>query len=255
MLNRLQKLILLFLSVSIQNIYGQSDEIKIISMEDALQLSALNFTETTPEFYEKEIKCAYYNWIYNINKIRILTKKKEQYNNLIRITDLKYKAGDINIAEKSLRESEYMKIELNCVAARNDLLTSENDLKRILSVKYDILPANDSLVRYILPAGITDKSIGDTLIINDFRSYILYKEFDNLKIQLKMYDEQLIFYKKVLAYTQQTVTAVKLRFENEDIEYTDYVKLINEALDFDLDYLTTLNLYNQTALEIESYFN
>jgi hypothetical protein len=255
MLNRLKEVILLFLSVIIQNIYGQPDEIKILSLEDALQLSALNFPQSTPEFYKKEIKCTYYNWIYNINKLRILTEKKELYNNLIKTTDLKFKAGDINIAEKALIESEYLKIELNCVTARNDLLISESALKRILSIEHDILPGNDSMVRYKLSSGIADTSHDDTLNINDFKSYVLHKEFINLKIKLKMYDEQLIFYKKVLAYTQETVAAIKSRFENEDIEYTDYVKVINGALDVDLSYLTTLNFYNQTALEIESYFN
>ncbi len=255
MLNTFQKVTLLILLISIQNIHGQTDDLKVLSIEEALKVSAGNFPDKTPGILEKEIKSAYYSWIYYINRLRILTEKKELYGNLVKIAELKYKAGEINIAEKALSESEYLKTEVHCVTARNELLISENNLKRALSIKNDILPENDSLARYNLPADIHSRPLDDTLNINDHRSYILHKEFENLKFQLKMYDEQLIFYRKVLTNTEKTIAAVKSRYDNEDIEYSDYLNIVNNALDFNLDYLKALNLYNQTALKIEAYFN
>jgi outer membrane protein TolC len=255
MLNRTLKVIILLLIISIENTYCQSDKIIILSIKEALELSAINFTGTNTKFYEKELKSAYYNWIYYINQLKILEEKKTLFNDLIKIYKLKHKSGEISLVEKSVTESEYLKIEIQYKTAEYGLLISENDLKRILLIKDDLLPENDSLTRYELPPETIGKSVYDTLKICDNENYILYREFYNLKIRLALYDEQLLFYKEVLKNSQHTVSAIKLRYRNEDIEYSDYVDILNDALDFKLAYLNTLNLYNQTALKIESYFN
>ena len=255
MLNTLQKIIIFSLAISINSVYGQSDEIKRLSIKDALDLSAENIPGSTSKFHENEIKCAYYNWIYYINRLKILTEKKALYNDLIKISGLKFKAGEINLAEKALAELKYLKIELQSVETQYNLLISENDLKRILLIPDDLLPVNDSLIRYDLPSDINSYSVPDTLNIYDSGNYMLHKNYDNLKIKLIKYDEQITFYKKVLKFNQQTISAIKLRYKGEDIEYSDYINIINEVLNLKLEYLMTLNLYNQTALKIESYFN
>lgn len=255
MLNRIQKLIILLLIVSITSTYSQSNKITILSIKDALELTAINFPGTNSKFYEKELKSAYYRWIYYINQLKILTEKKNLFNNLIKIYELKLKSGEISLAEKTLAESEYLKTEIQYKTAENSILISENDLKRILLTRNDLLPENDSLIRYDLPAVTISKLLYDTLDLKDNENILYNRESDSLKFRLKLYKEQLLFYKEVLKNSQLVVSAIKLRYRNEDIEYSDYVNILNEALDFKLGYLNILNLYNQTALKIESHFN
>ena len=236
-----------------QNIYSQTDGITILNIEEALKIPGENMQDKIPGFREKEIKGSYFSWIYCISRLRILTEKKELYGNLAKIAGLKYEEGEINIALRALSESEYLKTEVHCVAARNELLMAENDLKRALSIKNDIMPENDSLVRYELQADIADISAGDSITGDSRESYTMLKNFENLKLQLKMYDEQIIFYLKVLTNADQTKAAAKARYENEDIEYTDYLNIVDDALDFKLEYLKAMNNYNQTAIKIEAY--
>ncbi len=56
-----------------------------------------------------------------------------------------------------------------------------------------------------------------------------------------------------LGQADQLLEINRAKFENEDIDYTEYTQKADEAFQIQLDYLETLNNYNQTAIQLEFY--
>ncbi len=254
MLNKGFKIICFSLTFLICNVFGQDNQINILNLKDALALAHRNLPDTVSDTYDYNIKSAYYYWIYNHNRFKVLNEKKLLYKDFMVISGLQFKSGEINLLKKSLAEIEYFKIESQYSDGRHDLLISENNLKKLLYTSDSIIPENDSLQKYYLPEKKTDKPPQD--IINDnYEDFAAQNDYRSLKLLLEKYDKQLEYYEEILSFAQQLIKTTRLKYNSEDIEYFHYINIISRALDFKIEYLNTLNLYNQTALKIEMYID
>ena len=254
MLNTIYKIIYCSSIILICSGSVRTQEIIVLGLSDALELAHKNMPDSTTDNYDYNIKSAYNNWIYNHNRFNIFNEKKALFKDFMIISDLHFKSGEINLIDKALAETVYLKVELQYSGAENDLLISENNLKKLLYIHNNILPENDSLGKYYLPASIMGESLKDS-IIGNYADFAVRIDYINLMLLLRRYDKQLIYYEKILALAQQLIAATRLRYENEDIEFFHYISIISNAIDLKLEYLKTLNLYNQTALKIEMYNN
>jgi cobalt-zinc-cadmium resistance protein CzcA len=76
----------------------------------------------------------------------------------------------------------------------------------------------------------------------------------NLEYELNNYFKKLQYFKQVgLDQADQLLELNRAKFEIEDIDYTEYTQKADEAFRIQLDYLETLNNYNQTAIQLEFY--
>jgi hypothetical protein len=254
MLNKISEIILFSSIVLICNSSVGAQEIILSGLKEALDLAHKNLPDSISDRYDYNVKSAYYNWIYNHNRIKVLNERKFLYKDYIKISELHFKSGEINLINKTLAESEYLKFESQYSDAQYDLFISENKLKRFLYTDDNILPENDSLRKYYLPENIIGESLKDSIIRN-YSDFAVRNDYFNLVFLLKKYNKQLMYHEKLLSLAQQLIAATRLRYDNEDIEYFQYIKIINDAIDLKLEYLKTLNLYNQTLLKIEMYNN
>lgn len=254
MLNTRFKIIFFALTLLICYASGQDNEIKKLRLKDALDLAHKNLPDTLSEAYDNNIKSAYYYWIYNYNRFKVLKEKKLLYKDFMVISGLHFKSGEINLMKKSLAEIEYFKVESQYSNAQNDFLISENNLKEFLYTDDKILPGNDSLGKYYLPDNILSMFLQDSSI-NNYEDFAAQNDYQNLGLLLEKYDIQLEYYEEILSLAQKLILTARLRYNSEDIEYFHYINIISSALDFKLEYLKTLNLYNQTALKIEMYID
>jgi len=228
--------------------------IRVIRLADALDEANINFHDTISDVYACSIKSEYYTWIYNHSRLKVLDEKRTLYSDLLAISELHYKSGESALISKALAETEYLKVESQYSDAGNDVLVSENNLRKLLFINDDIQPGSDSLEKYYLPPGITEIEESDS-ITGDYADFILLREYVNLMLLLNKYEGRLVYYGKIMNITQRLVDAVRLKYESEDIEYYDYVDLMSGAIDLRLKYLKALNSYNQAALKIELYVN
>ena len=77
---------------------------------------------------------------------------------------------------------------------------------------------------------------------------------ENLEYELNNYFKKLQYFNMVgLGQADQLLEINRAKFENEDIDYTEYTQKAAEAFQIQLDYLETLNNYNQTAIQLEFY--
>jgi outer membrane protein TolC len=254
MLNRISSSIYFSLLILLCSASAKSNEIIVLGLKDALELAHLNQPDSISDNYDYNIRSAYLKWIYDHNRLKILSEKRLLYTDFMIISDLHFKSGEIGIIKKSLTETGYLKVETQYSDAQYDLLISENNLKKLLYTSNDILPESDSLVKYYLPSGFTQVSQKDSIfgLYSDFRARLNYL---NLALLLEKYDKQLLYYEKIYSLAQQLISATKLRYDSEDIEYFDYINITGNAIDLKLEYLKVLYLYNQAALKIEIYDN
>jgi cobalt-zinc-cadmium resistance protein CzcA len=84
--------------------------------------------------------------------------------------------------------------------------------------------------------------------------FIHERKRENLEYELNNYFKKLQFFNQVgLEQADQLIEINRTKFENEDIEYTEFIQKTDEAFQIRLDYLETLNNYNQTAIQLEFY--
>ncbi len=252
MLNTIYRIICIFLMVLISVSSVRTQEIVLSGIADVLAMAHKNLPDSTSDTYNYNIKSAYFKWIYDHNRFRVFNEKKVLYKDFMIISDLHFKSGETNLISKALAETEFLRFESQYSDAEFDLMVSENNLKKLLFTVNDIMTEYDNLEKYCLSEDIVNVAIQDS-IVHNYRDFAVRHNYLNLVLLLRKYDQQLVYQEKILSLAKQLIISTRSRYDNEDMEYFQYIKIVSNAIDFKLEYLKTLNLYNQTALKIEMY--
>ncbi len=69
----------------------------------------------------------------------------------------------------------------------------------------------------------------------------------------KLYRRVAYYNKSGLQQSDVLIKTLKLKYEKEEIEYFEYIRGMEEALDIQLEYIEALNNYNQKAIDLEFY--
>ena len=128
--------------------------------EKELQLAQKNITAET--------KIAWYHWILLINQHKIKQKQVELYQEFVRIAQLKYELGESNLLEQTMAETEYASTKNELLKLTEQLIIAENNLKQIMHIEGNLLPENDSLAIYALPAGTNPHERFSSSILLDY---------------------------------------------------------------------------------------
>lgn len=77
---------------------------------------------------------------------------------------------------------------------------------------------------------------------------------ENLVLELNRTFKEILFYDHyALVQANQLSQRARLQFENEEIEYIEFVRQLEAAASVRLEYLDAMNRYNQTAIQLEFY--
>jgi len=88
----------------------------------------------------------------------------------------------------------------------------------------------------------------------EYQKFNIEKEIENLVIHLDQIQNDLIYYhENALKKSELLKHTAKVQFENEEIEYLEFLESINAAQEIELGYLNTLYNYNETAIKLEFY--
>ena len=128
--------------------------------EKELQLAQKNITAET--------KIAWYHWILLINQHEIKQKQVKLYQEFVRIAQLKYELGESNLLEQTMAETEYASTKNELLKLTEQLIIAENNLKQIMHIEGNLLPENDSLAIYALPAGTNPNERFSSSILLDY---------------------------------------------------------------------------------------
>jgi outer membrane protein TolC len=232
---------------------GQSPAEKKITLGDAISLALLNNTGTDSEAVKKmlvgNVERTYFRLVYEKNKTTILRQQAGLMQNIPVVADLRYEAGDIDLLEKNSMISRFAEVNTSLSRMEDDLSISRNDLKILLLVQDELMPADSVLVMYAVRKNEPAAPEPDPA-----DQFIHERKKENLEYELNNYFKKLQYFNQVgLGQADQLLEINRAKFENEDIDYTEYTQKVDEAFRLRLDYLETLNNYNQTAIQLEFY--
>jgi hypothetical protein len=137
---------------------GQADSVVVITAEDAitegLRNNPLLKSEIDKKILSRNIKSAWYQWLFRINQQLTIKDQMHWISDLDRIAELRYREGDIELLEKSYFLAEAAKIRASAVVIVNETEMTGNQLKLLLQYRTKIAPADSSLSIYqIIKAG------------------------------------------------------------------------------------------------------
>jgi outer membrane protein TolC len=187
--------------------------------------------------------------VYEKGKTRIIQQQASLMQNMANVAVLRYEAGDIDLLERNSLISRFADVNTSLSRMEDDLSISRNNLKILLLVKDELMPADSVLVMYAL------KKNGHSISRSDSTAQFIHeRKRENLEFELNNYFKKLQYFNQVgLGQADQMLEINRVKFENEDIDYTEYMQKADEAFRIQLDYLETLNSYNQTAIQLEFY--
>jgi hypothetical protein len=255
----------LLLQVSASN--AQADKIQVITVEQALQTAFRNNPTALSVPDRKKLTCdiksAWYLWLFKIHKRQTMFEYQHLLGDLDRVATWRYQTGEIDLLEKSAFITKLADAEAATAILDIDIKITQNLLKELLFVDDEILTADSSLSIYqVVKTNIDTESLryqslsgvqGDTLL-NKYQSFTNTTTIENKQLELDGLFIRLQFYNSFgLAHAEKILHTAQVKLNTEEIDYLDFTEKIAEAFKIKLDYLETLNLYNQTAIYLEYY--
>jgi outer membrane protein TolC len=248
----MRPLILFFLLCTFIITAGQTGHIKKITLTEAISLAIRNNSNLktkSEKVIKSEVKKAYFDLLYQINRFKALQTQADLIFDLERVANLRYEAGDIDLLEKTAMISRFTEIKTSLAVMQDEITLSGNQLKSLLLTSDDLIPVDSILSMYILQKEDAAFSVSDEGLTSDRAN-----KTEELELELNQYFKQLQYFSKVaLVHADLILEISRIRFEKEDIDYAEYTGNIDEAFRIRLEYLMTLNKYNQTAIELEFY--
>lgn len=202
-----------------------------------------------------QIKSAWNTFIFQIQKARLLKEYSEMMNDLIRVSNLRYKAGDIDYFENESQMEKIVDIEQSLAISENEIKMATVHLQQLLCTSEEMIPADSTFSLYEIDKGLSlywePVSEGDTGTVFSRKKNMEYKllELDNIFIRIH-------YYKSFrLPYAETIMQTAFSRYQHEEIDYMELIQLISESYKIRMDFLAIVNTYNQFAINLEVYAN
>jgi len=242
---RLISAILLFLLVFKAS--AQNDSMFIATVEEAVAVAieknpAIQ-TEPDRKALVRDIKSAWYRWLFQFNELQVLQEYMAELDDLDRIAALRYTEGDIELLEKSWFLNQLAEIRTKRALLNNDIAISRNILQQLVNTRDSIAPVSSGLTLYQVNKG-PGKEPDLPASINPL--------LENMHLELENFFIKLQYYETVgLDHARLVFKINRAKYEAEEIDYLEFTRSLTEAFSIKTEYLETLNNYNQTAIELE----
>jgi len=236
---------------------GQTDSLRYISIDDALQLAlqhnptALN--DAARKALIRDVKSTYYHLVLVDQKMKILRDQLNLIGDLRRVARLRYETGDIDLLEKTILVSRLNDVSTSASVLSDEMAILRNQLKIHLFEIQDLYPADTVLTMYKInkDAPPADPRPADT---DDYSAFVSDLTLENLKYTLNVSFKKLRHFETFALETSGLMLdTAKTRLQKEEIDYCEFIELVDSAFAIKLEYLDTLDKYNQTAIQLEFY--
>lgn len=244
---------------------GQFEQKHIASLDEALELTVANnplsLTDSGIKKLSCQVKSYWLTLLYQIQKWKTLQAYHQYLLDLERVANLHYETGEIDYEQKSRIIMNVAEVRTRESISANDLDITSNRLRQLILADVAISPADSSLNTYQV---VKDPAIeepdesaanlsGNVTVCNP-TAFTLQKEIENLQLELNGLFIELQFFETVALPHATTVLSKSLvKLKAEEFNYLEFSDWLSEVFSSRLNYLETLNKYNQTAILLEYY--
>jgi len=134
-----------------------------------------------------QAKALWFKWIMLINQAKIIQEKVRLNSEFLRIATLKYELGETNLLEQITAETEYASSRNEVLKITEQLILAENNIKQMIGEDQNLLPDNDSLALYLLPASESSNVRFNNTILLDYYENIYQAENQKWKVEKSKY--------------------------------------------------------------------
>lgn len=232
---------------------GQSGQVRKITLGEAVSDAILKNPSLKSDIEKKnhvaKVETAYFDQVYQICRYNTLKQQAYLFRDLERVADLRYNAGDIDLLEKTRMKSRIAEIRTDISMLDDDIAITSNKLKLLLASSEDIVPADSVLTMYAVQKGKTALSASDSP-----ENLSSDQKQENLEYELNRYFKKIQYFRETALGQADILFEInKIRYEQEEIDYTEYTLNLDEAFRIRLEFLQTLYTYNQIAIQLELY--
>lgn len=216
-------------------------------------------SDSLNQIVSTQIKSSWFSLLFQIQKNQLLEEYQGFMNDLVRVTELRLQAGEIDYNESASLMGIIVDIEQSVAISENEVQMARIQLQRMLCTGEELIPQDSSLSIYEIEKGFSP----DWELIFDADTVLSGKKaFDrgkNMEYKLLELDNIFIkihYFKRYrLPYAETILDHAFARYQHEEIDYTELVRQVSESYQIRLDYLAEVNSYNQSALKLEIYAN
>ena len=237
---------------------GQPDSLRYISIEDALQLalqqnpSVLN--DAAKKMLVRNVKSTYYHMVFLDQKMKTLRDHLNLIGDLGRVASLRYETGDIDLLEKTTITSHLDDVSTSFSVISDEMAILRNQLKIHLFAVQDLQPADTVFEMYKINKGFSPSDIPKPADKEDYPAFVSDLTLENLKYALNASFKKLRHFETSALETSGLILeTARTRLQKEEIDYCEFAALVDSAFTLKLEYLDTLDKYNQTAIQLEFY--
>jgi cobalt-zinc-cadmium resistance protein CzcA len=108
----------------------------------------------------KEVRLAYYNLVYGIERLKLLSYQDSIYSNFAERATVRYQTGETSNLERLSAINRFKEVQLLKQQAETDLLIYQQELQKLLNTSDLIVPADTSLLK------LTSELLPDTSAIS-----------------------------------------------------------------------------------------
>jgi hypothetical protein len=246
---------------------GQTGNKQVITIEEALKIAYRNnpiaLSDSDRKKLSGDIKSSWYLLLFKIHKWQTLQEYGHLLGDIDRIATARYQAGDIDLLEKSTFMTKLAEVKTATAMIANEIDITGNMLKKLIFIDNEIVPADTNLSIYQVAKGSVDgqylsnQSVFNTsedTLLTGYQTFLTTKSIENRQLELDGYFIRLQFYYSFgLAHSETILQTSRTKFNTEEIDYLAFTENIAEAFKIKLEYLETLNNYNQSAIQLEYY--
>lgn len=188
----------------------------------------------------RRVKSTYFSLVTLIRKYAVLQQAESLMGDLDQVADTRFHEGDINLLEMTEMKTRYARISTEVSMLGDEITIAGNNLKHLLQTDTDLVPADTAPALYMIRK--TDRPLPAADPVRQ----------ENMELALTRVFRNLRYYEQNgLELARQLLSVNQLRYEKEDIGYSEFTEAVEKSAAIRIAYLDALNAYNQIAIQLE----
>jgi cobalt-zinc-cadmium resistance protein CzcA len=305
------------------NLFQGIKQHQLVKLEEK---QAILQTEVTRREVAREVKQVYYEWVYRMQRLKLLKEQKDLFESYAEVANAQYKYGESTLLDKSMGTTAFASARNQLNRELNTLIVVENRLKTLMQQEGNYLPALDTLTIYQLARDEEDTLSGSLQLKQQEQSlaiamkrkqsalsgffpsvhigyfsqqidgvdgfsgwtagiaipifqtsqysqlkqekirleqeqnrltqtrFALERSIDNALVQLHQLNNELVaMQENDLEQATIMINTLQSQLKHEEINFAEFVRGMELAYRLKMQYLQTLNEYNQLTIALERY--
>lgn len=114
---------------------------------------AQDYSATTRSELVRNVRSAYYQWVYGMEKLKLLARQAGIFRNYSEMADIRFKNGETNYLEKISSQAIYQEVVLAQNQAEKDIEIYRKELQKLLNTSQPVRVKDTMLVKlpFVLP--------------------------------------------------------------------------------------------------------